>query len=85
MDCPAPLLGYTLSTLEPAGVKTELFIPDIETDLLACWMVEESVSVIIPGLSSVPVHGYLILEFVPLLIWQRLKEVCVRYYVCHWG
>lgn len=87
MDCPDPLLGYTLSTWEPAGVNTELCIPDVETDLLVCWMVAESVSVVPPGLSAVLVHGYWILDFVPLLIQQILKEdlVSVGYYVCHWG
>lgn len=53
--CPAPLLGYIFSMVEPAGVKsrTVVIIPGIYTDLLVCWTGEELVSVVIQGLSSV--------------------------------
>lgn len=71
MNCPALLLGYMFSMLEPAGVKNRavVFIPDLRTDLVVCWTVEELVSVVTQGLSSVLDDDHLMfLEFVSLLL-----------------
>lgn len=59
--------------------RTDLFILDLDSDLLGGWTVEELVSVVVQGLLSVLDDDYLMfLEFVPLLILATTQRTeCV--------
>ena len=75
MGRPAPLPRVPILHVEPAGVRdrTDVFIPDTDTDLPVCHSAEELVSVTIQGLSSVLGDSHLTsLEFVPLLLFFKM-------------
>lgn len=78
---PDRLLAYIFSMTETAGTKnrTDLFILDLDSDLLGCWTVEELISVVVHGLFSVLDNDYLLfLGFVPLLILANTQRTeCV--------